>query len=275
MTWTAGRPVRGRRTRRRCRGRSPRAGPRSAGPPASSHPATARLMASAPWLPPVTSTTGRVPSRPNRAERLRPSLRRRRGDRDCRCRTPRSARPKRSSAAPREGRGRRGAPAGSAAGWRARDRRSAPGLRSGRRAALPHQTTGRRGVAAGPEDGDRPLLVEHPADLAQQPARDERPADVSPPGAPVDRLGRQQVEAEIAGREACAPPPRAPRRPGPARRPAHARRASARSRARASDGRRCRRRRSGCARDRAERPLTSRRRGPSPLVRARRLAALR
>ena len=59
----------------------------------------------------------------------------------------------------------------------------------------------RRGVAAGPQHRDGPLLGEQPPDLAQQAAGDERPADVLPPGAAVDRLGRQQVEPEVAGRK--------------------------------------------------------------------------
>ncbi len=59
----------------------------------------------------------------------------------------------------------------------------------------------RRGVAPGAQHRDGTLLGEQPPDLTQQVAGDEGPADVLPPGAAVDRLGRQEVEPEVPGRE--------------------------------------------------------------------------
>jgi len=57
---------------------------------------------------------------------------------------------------------------------------------------------GTRGIAAGPDDGDGLLGFEQPDELPPQIQRDQRPADVLPPLAPVDRFDWEEVVTESA-----------------------------------------------------------------------------
>ncbi len=63
----------------------------------------------------------------------------------------------------------------------------------------PHNWTG--GVAPGADYEDRSLRLEQPAHGTPHATRDQRPAQVPPPRAPVDRLHGEQVEAERVARQ--------------------------------------------------------------------------
>src|SRR6266513_2361793 len=58
-----------------------------------------------------------------------------------------------------------------------------------------------RGVAAGPDDDRRPLLVQQPTHVAPHAGREPQPARVAPPGAPIDRLDRQEPMTERLARQ--------------------------------------------------------------------------